>query len=222
MSAFLETIPDYLRDKITVFCTDMWEGYITSLEEFIHKYSLKAKVTIDRFHVAKQYREGFDELRKKETRRLKKELSEQQYKEECKGILWLSRYNPDALKEEGTKQLEQFFTHSPLLKEAYTLRNRLTDIFEQKISPDEAKEQINLWIKQVEAASVNCFDKSIKMIQNHIDGITNYFVDRSTSGFVEGLNNKLKVIKRRCYGIKKAATLFQRIWLDLHGYARFT
>lgn len=222
MSAFLETIPERLRGQIVVFCTDMWEGYLTSLEEYIHKYDLKAKVTIDRFHVAKQYREGFDELRKKETRRLKKELPKSRYKEECKGILWLSRYNPTLLEKEGNEQLERFFTHSPLLKEAYTLRNELTDIFEKKISQTEAKEDIDNWITKVKTTSLTCFDKSIKMIQTHMEGITNYFIDRATSGFVEGLNNKIKVIKRRCYGVKKITTLFQRIWLDLHGYARFT
>ena len=52
-----------------------------------------------------------------------------------------------------------------------------------------------------------------------MDEITNYFLDRQTSGFVEGLNNKIKVIKRRCYGILNVKHLFQRIYLDLSGYA---
>jgi transposase len=46
-------------------------------------------------------------------------------------------------------------------------------------------------------------------------------VDRLTSGFVEGLNNKIKTVKRRCYGIKKVSTLFQRLWLDLQGRYQF-
>ncbi|WP_295612960.1 transposase, partial [uncultured Lamprocystis sp.] len=48
--------------------------------------------------------------------------------------------------------------------------------------------------------------------------ITNYFLGRHNSGFVEGLNNKIKVIKRRCYGILNLGHLFQRIQLDLVGY----
>jgi transposase len=43
-------------------------------------------------------------------------------------------------------------------------------------------------------------------------------LERHSSGFVEGLNNKIKVIKRRCYGILNAKHLFQRIYLDLFGY----
>jgi transposase len=51
--------------------------------------------------------------------------------------------------------------------------------------------------------------------------ITNYFTGRQTSGFVEGLNTKLKVLKRRCYGITNLKHLYQRVFLDLNGYAQF-
>jgi transposase len=54
-----------------------------------------------------------------------------------------------------------------------------------------------------------------------MEDITNYFHNRHTSGFVEGLNNKIKVLKRRCYGIGNIQHLFQRIYLDLEGYRLF-
>ena len=44
-------------------------------------------------------------------------------------------------------------------------------------------------------------------------------VRRKNSGFVEGLNNKIKVLKRRCYGLFDTGTLFQRLFLDLQGGA---
>jgi transposase len=49
--------------------------------------------------------------------------------------------------------------------------------------------------------------------------IANYFKKRRSSGFVEGLNNKIKVAKRRCYGFFKNESLFQRLYLDFKGYA---
>ena len=54
-----------------------------------------------------------------------------------------------------------------------------------------------------------------------MDTITNYFISRSSSGWVEGLNNKIKVLKRRAYGVKNLGNLFRRIWLDLKGYEAF-
>lgn len=72
------------------------------------------------------------------------------------------------------------------------------------------------------SSGLACFDQALKTIENHLDWIANYFICRATSGFVEGLNNKLKVIKRRCYSVKKASSLFQRLWPDLQGYTHFS
>jgi len=64
-------------------------------------------------------------------------------------------------------------------------------------------------------------DSFLTTLENWLDDIANYFIDRNTSGFVEGFNNKLKVIKRRCYGILNVTHLFQRIQLDLYGHSFF-
>ncbi len=55
----------------------------------------------------------------------------------------------------------------------------------------------------------------------HEIGKNHYFIQRQSSGFVEGLNNKIKVIKRRCYGIYDLGRLFQHIWLDVEGRRLF-
>ena len=51
--------------------------------------------------------------------------------------------------------------------------------------------------------------------------VTNYFMQRYNSGFVEGFNNKVKVLKRRCYGLSNAIKLFQRLIIDTMGLKRF-
>ena len=68
---------------------------------------------------------------------------------------------------------------------------------------------------------VYCFDGFLTTVANWREEITNYFLQRQNSGFVEGLNNKLKVLKRRCYGLDSVKTLFQRLRLDLEGYRLF-
>jgi transposase len=55
----------------------------------------------------------------------------------------------------------------------------------------------------------------------YLEQIVNYFIYRHSSGFVEELNNKIKVIKRRCYGILNAEHLFQRIFLDISERSAF-
>ena len=69
--AFLESIPARLRSTMQKVCTDMWDGYVNAVEEFAaaHK-DVSLEVVVDRFHVAKNYRECVDKVRKKECRRL--------------------------------------------------------------------------------------------------------------------------------------------------------
>jgi len=76
-------------------------------------------------------------------------------------------------------------------------------------------------MNQVRSSELSCFDQFLKTLEKRLDPISNYFIDRHTSGFVEGFNNKIKVIKRRCYGILNVTHLFQRIQLDLYGYTLF-
>ena len=110
---------------------------------------------------------------------------------------------------------------SPSLRLAYLFRLELTAIFEADLTKAQATKKIEAWIEQVQASDLTCFDPFLNTLSNHLDEITNYFLHRDTSGFAEGLNNKLKVLKRRCYGIFNLGRLFQRLSLDLNGYSIF-
>jgi len=61
------TAPADIRARITTVCTDIWDGYISAAQEVLPG----ATIVIDRFHIARQYRDGVDALRKQEVRRLK-------------------------------------------------------------------------------------------------------------------------------------------------------
>jgi len=216
VKGFLSSIPARLRKQVKAVCLDMYEGFINAAKEVFGK----RVIIVDRFHVAKLYRQALDKLRKKEQKRLKEELAEEEYKK-LKGAMWILRKNPCELTSEELEVLQCLFKHSPMLALAYKLSNALTGIFEQDISKAKAKRKINSWKKRVIKSGLKCFDTFITTLTKWLDEITNYFVDRQTSGFVEGLNNKIKVIKRRCYGIFNLKHLFQRIYLDLEGYSLF-
>ncbi len=214
---FLKGIPKKFRKTVNSICSDMYDGFINAAKEV---FGGKV-IVIDRFHVAKSYRNGLDSFRKKELKRLKEELSEEEYKK-LKGAMWAIRKKKEKLSEENDEVLRCLFNHSPKLKEAYDLSNDLTDIFEEDISKSAARPKIRSWVKRVRKSGLKCFDRFIKTLEKYMDQITNYFINGHTSGFVEGLNNKIKVIKRRCYGILNVKHLFQRIYLDLEGYSLFT
>ena len=217
VKAFLQTIPRYLRQSVHSVCCDMYDGFINAAKEVFGK---RMKIIIDRFHVAKLYRKGLDNLRQKELRRLKESLTEEAYKQ-LQGVIWVLRKSETDLKDKDNAVLAQLFTYSPQLKMAYDFCQKLTGIFNRDMTKRQGKKQLKDWMKRVTESGLTCFNRFMKTLSNWLDEVANYFLSRLTSGFVEGLNNKIKVIKRRCYGILNPTHLFQRIHLDLSGYAIF-
>lgn len=214
---WLTTIPAPLRRQIRTVCTDMWDAYVTAVREVLPH----AAIVIDRFHVAKHYRDGADTLRKQEFKRLRAELPHETM-DQLKHTMWPFRKRPAALEVDEQDRLTRLFEHAPQLKQAYDLREQLTTIFDTARSKAEGLRRIDRWRQAVEASGLTCFDPFLKLLDTWLDLIANYFRQRQTSGFVEGLNNKLKVLKRRCFGIYNLRHLFQRITLDLEGYRRFS
>jgi transposase len=114
-----------------------------------------------------------------------------------KGVLWALRKRREHLEPEEQALLDRLFEASPLLRKAYTLREKLTRIFDKEHSKKSGRRAIRRWIAAVRKSSLDCFDKFLTTLENRMDIITNYFISRSSSGWVEGLNNKIKVLKRR-------------------------
>lgn len=163
----------------------MYDGFINAVKEV---FGNKVKVVIDRFHIAKLYRNNFDDLRKKEMKKLKAELSDTEYKR-LNNVMWILRKNVADQTEEEMNILKLLFMYSPVLEAGYVLRNKLTDIFNQKIRRYQARYKLNAWIRSVKKSGLTCFDKFIKTLENRMSEVLNYFIQRNSSGFVEGLNN---------------------------------
>ena len=212
---FFKSIPKRLRKTVRIICSDLYKGFVIAAKEV---FGRKVLVVADRFHIAKLYRSKLDTLRTQEMQRLKKELPEDEYKK-LKNIMWILRKQQSELSADDFRILNLLFKYSPSLKIAYHLCFDLTNIFDMNITPGQARRKIHGWIRRVRNSKLTCFNSFIKTLSNYMQEIVNYFIDRSNSGFVEGINNKIKVIKRRCYGLINLTHLFQRIKLDLEGYS---
>ena len=181
----------------------------------------RAHIIIDRFHLARAYRNCADKIRRQELKLLKKKLSKKEY-EKIKDAMWAFRKSLGKLWREKWELLQRLFTYSPKMKEAYILREELTEIFDRSYDPKGAKCAIRAWCKRVRQSQISQFNSFLKTIETWLKPIANYFLERLTSSFVEGFNNRVEVLKRRCYGIFDVDHLFQRLTLDIHGYERFS
>ena len=141
--------------------------------------------------VARHYRDGVDQLRKQELRRLRATLPDAQ-QDELKHILWPSRKRPADLNDDEQAQLERFLVHSPALRQAITLREELTTIFDTARGRADVLRRMRFWRQRVAKSGLRCFDGFLSLLDTWQELIANYFIDHQTSAFVEGLNNKLR------------------------------
>jgi transposase len=213
VKTFLQKIPEHLRQTVKQVCTDMYDGFVNAAVEVFGAQCL----VIDRYHVAKLYRKPLDALRIKEMARLKTKLSAEDYAK-LEGMMWILRQNHECLSEAQKSSLSFLYQHSPALKQAHTYALRLTHIFNTHSNRKSAIAKLNRWITSAQNSWLQIFNSFITTLNKYQSYIGNYFKARKNSGFVEGLNNKIKVLKRRCYGLFKTESLFQRLFLDLQGY----
>lgn len=214
IKAFLKSIPKKLKKTVEAICVDMYDGYINAAKEVFKNSAL---IVIDRFHVAKRYRGALDKYRQKILKELKQTLSDVEYTK-ITGATKIVRKTNECLTKEEKAIVSELFSWSPSLMEAYRLAIKLTHIFNTQQSKNEALTKFKEWMSLVRKSKLTFFNKFIKTLRKLKNEVGNYFIDRNTSGFAEGLNNKMKVLKRRCYGIFDLGSLFQRAHLDVSGY----
>lgn len=132
-----------------------------------------------------------------------------------RALMWEFRRDPKDLKPEEQQALEGLFAKLPVLKDLYDVRVRFKEIFDTAPDRATAEEQLAELRARTESLGLD-FSKFWTTYENWKTGILNYFDGRYTSAAVEGINNKARVITKRCYGVKSSDTLWKRLILDLN------
>jgi transposase len=149
------------------------------------------------------------------TRTHKQKLSKAERKQ-FRARMWEFRRRPADLTAEQAEALEALFQELPVLRVIHALRWQLTDIFDTVADRQTAEAQIGAWCQQAEDTGLD-WSPFVGMYDRHRDGILAYFDSRESSGPVEGLNNKARVILKRAYGLRSCASLWTRLILDVNG-----
>lgn len=213
-----ETIAEYLRsldsevlEQIEEVSIDLWIPYKSVIQEMLPN----AQIVADRFHVMKQINEELDQKRKTEKRTAEKIKNTSLRKEKLEKITH-SKYpllkKKESLNDEEKAKVEEVQSVFPELGKMYEIKERLRDIFESQITSYEALDKIGEWAKE----AYLYFPKSCRTIIRWIDEILAYFDNRTTQGIVEGINQKIKLIKRRAFGLTNFESFRRRILLNWH------
>jgi transposase len=206
----LEKLAPAQRQQVQAYRADMSPAFHNGCRELLPN----AKAVVDRFHVAKHFNGAIDGQRKKITRAYKAKLSKAERKA-FRSLMWAFRRDPQELTPEEKQQLEALFQKLPRLRTLHEFRVRFQKIFDRGWGRRKAhRALVGLFLDMLDFSPE--LDGFIKTFEHWQDEILNYFDARQTSGPVEGINNKARVILKRAYGLKSADSLWTRLILDLN------
>ncbi|NEQ64148.1 MAG: transposase [Symploca sp. SIO2D2] len=190
-------------------------SFLLGARSQFNKLCPNAVITADRFHVTKLLHQELNQGRidqKKTANDLTIKAREKIFST-LKGGKYVLLKREKELKEKSKEKLAQIKQASPLLRVMHTLKEEFTEIFENSQNLGEGTIQLTEWLIKAEIF----FPKTVKTIKNWFTEIVGYFEQKTTNGLVEGINNRLKVIKRCAFGFrsfdnfKKRALLFWHI-----------
>jgi transposase len=191
-------------EQIEEVSIDLWQGYKNLVIELMPN----AQVVADRFHVMTQINKELDTQRKKEKRNVEELIKKtklaadkveyQQILEGLKSSKYPLLKNEDNLSEEQLNKLIQVKSVSPILKVMYELKEKFRKIFNNTNDWYAGVFKLGMWLSRAK----KYFPKSNNTIIRWFDEVIAYFDHGTNSGTVEGINNKLKLIKRSGYGFR--------------------
>ena len=207
----LESWGDEVLSQIKEVSIDLSGNY----RGLVKRVMPNADIVADRFHVAKLVNAELNRARNAERRAINK-LEDEVKKEERQAIINQSKYAllkpEERLTEKQKIKLEAVKQALPKLAEMHRQKESFRAIFEEAKDWTDGVFQMLDWLKDAQKT----FQDSTATISRWFEEITNYFESRTTSGAVEGINNRLKLIKRSGYGFRNFANFRLRCLICWH------
>jgi transposase len=204
LERYLRSLPEPDREAIEVVSIDPYEAY----RQAIRNELPGARIVVDHFHLVRGANTALDSVRRerqrehgrrrpKGTRRSGQSATWRQDLYRVRHRLLKAR---ERLSERERRRLIALFEREPLIAEAWALKEAFRAIYK---APDrrEAERQLELFLAAVERAQLPAFTAFAEGVRLWRAELLAYFDEPTTNGYAEGVINKVKVIKRRAYGI---------------------
>jgi len=194
MDLFFAWLGEKKSRGIHLAVMDMWKAFLKSTRN----HAPQAAILFDKFHVIRHLNEALDKVRKSEYTRLSGK--DRRFIKGQKYTLLSRRENLDT---EGRFALRTLLKANKRLNVAYLLKESFCQLWEYK-KESWAQKFFDNWRSSLKWQRLKPYEDFAQMIESHWDGITAFIQseDKVSLGFVEGLNNKIRVIQRRAYGLR--------------------
>ena len=178
-------------------CSDMWKPYLKVIAERLGQ----ALHVLDRFHVMQKFNKALDEVRAEEA----KQLERDGFEPVLKNSRWCLLKRPENRTDKQTVKLMELLKYNLRSVRAHLLREDFQRFWEYKTASWAGK-FLDEWTERVMRSQLEPMKKVAMTIRNHRSLIMNWFRAKGqlSSGAVEGLNNKVKLVTRKSYGFRTA------------------
>lgn len=194
MDEFYKWLGEAKTRQIRLIVMDMWKAF----RESARLYAPHAEVLYDKFHIVRHLGMALDDVRRGEVSRL-----QGRHRKWVKG----QRYNLLSRKEnldlDGKRALKELFKRNQRLNKAYLLKESFGQLWSYTY-PASALKFFENWRDSLKRQRLKPYEKFAGMVKTHWDGIVSFckIENKVSLGFVEGLNNKIRQIQRRAYGLR--------------------
>ena len=204
ISPFLKRIKKKAR-HLKAIAMDMSVSYISAVKEILPNIP----IVFDRYHVMALMNKQIDDLR----RELQRSLSEEG-KKFLKGSRFLLLRNYDGVLDDDRTRLNTLLKANAPLYEMHTMKEQLRLFWEQGTLKKGGLFLLQ-WLLDAMNSDVKQLRKVAYTLTDHLDGMIHYYPHKITNGLLEGLNNKIKTMKRQAYGFRDMEYFILRLY-DLH------
>lgn len=194
MDQFYRFLGEKKAKRMRLAVMDMWRAFRNSTQ----RHAPQAGILFDKFHVIKHLGEALDKIRKSEYARL--EGKKRQF---IKGQKYTLLSHPQNLTGTARKNLKLLLAANKRLNTAYLLKESFAQLWDYH-SEAWARKLFENWRAQLKWQRLKPYENFAAMIERHWDGIAAYCKpeNKVALGFVEGLNNKIRALQRRAYGLR--------------------
>ncbi len=187
---FFRQMPPTVRNAIRAVAIDMWEPYIQSVQ----RWCKNADIVFDLFHVVKAFNKVIDDIRNEEFRK-----SDAAGRATLKGSKYLFLKNWGHLRYEQRVQLDDILVMNARLNTVYWLKDLLAHLWSyQRVG--WARATLAQWCDVARQDGHPALARFARMLERHEAGILNHCKHPMHTSRLEGVNNRIKVIKRVAYG----------------------
>ena len=194
LDLFFQWLGPKKSQRIRLAVMDMWKAFRNSTT----KNAPEAAILFDKFHILRHLGEALDKVRKSEYARLSGKK-----REFIKGQKYNLLSHRENLSLDGRASLKKLFRANKRLYTAYLLRESFGQLWTYE-KEGWARKFFDNWCASLKWQRLKPFEEFARMIERHWNGIAAFcqWENKVSLGFVEGLNNKIRVIQRRAYGLR--------------------